>query len=193
MKLRFLVPCLTLALMTIAARAQIGVYVNPVGVHVSSPTSDTGPFSFLGDNVKSGTFYGVNIGGYDDFFHKPKYDLGIDLRDSFSKRNNASLNSFLVGVRVSTKTSRYALRPYLQFSAGLGTTKPPTSTARINRGAYGVLGGVDYTLAKHIDFRVVELGYGWLSTVNSQDFNGVTAPPTSSLFSVSTGLVFRFH
>ncbi len=193
MKLRFLAPCLTLALMTIAARAQIGVYVNPVGIHVSNSTADTGPFAFLGDNVTSRTFYGVNFGGYDDFFHGAKVDVGADLRDSYTKGNNASLNSFLVGLRVLPRLTNTSFKPYAQISVGVGSTKPPTSTVRISRAAYDILGGVDYPLAKHLDFRIVEVGYGSLSTVSSANFNGVTSYPASRLFSVSTGLVFRFR
>ena len=193
MKLRLLVPCLTLALMTIAARAQIGLYVNPVGIHVSNSTPDTGTFAFLGDGVTSRTFYGVNIGGYDDFYHTPKLDAGVDVRDSYTKGNNASLNSFLVGARVAGKLTQYSFRPYLQLSVGVGSTKPPTSTVRISRATYDILGGVDLPIAKHLDFRIFELGYGGLSTISSANFNGTTSIPSSKLFSVSTGLVIRFH
>ena len=193
MKLRFLVPCLTLALMTIAARAQIGVYVNPVGIHVSNSTPDTGTFAFLGDGVTSRTFYGVNFGGYDDFFHGAKASVGVDIRDSYTKGNNASLNSFLVGLRVVPTLANYSFRPYVQISVGVGSTKPPTSTVKISRATYDILGGVDYPLAKHLDFRIVEVGYGSLSTVSSANFNGQTSIPASRLFSVSTGLVFRFR
>ena len=192
MKLRSLVLCLTLALMTIAAHAQVGLYINPVGIHVSNSKADTGPFAFLGDNATSRTFYGVNIGGYYDFFHAAKADVGIDLRDSYTKGNNASLNSFLVGVRVVARPANYSFRPYAQLSVGVGSTKPPTSTVHISRVAYDIFGGVDYPLAKHLDFRIVEVGYGALSTVSSANFNGQTSIPTSRLFSVSTGLVFRF-
>jgi hypothetical protein len=192
MKLRFLVPCLTLALMTIAARAQVGVYLNPVGIHVSNSTPDTGTFAFLGDNVTGRTFYGINLGGYYDFFKGSKADVGLDLRDSYTKGNNASLNSFLVGVRVVPRLTNYSFKPYAQISVGVGSTKPPTSTVHISRATFDVLGGVDYPLAKHLDFRMVEVGYGSLSTVSSANFNGQTSYPASKLFSVSTGLVFRF-
>jgi len=194
MKLRFLVPCLSLALMTIAARAQIGVYVNPVGIHVSNSTPDTGIFAFLGDGVTARTFYGVNIGGYDEFFHGTRLDAGIDIRDSYSKGNNASLNSFLVGGRVVGRFTNSSFRPYAQLSVGVGTTKPPLTTAHISRATYDIFGGVDYPLAKHLDVRIVELGYGGLSTISSANFNGTTTSfPSSKLFSVSTGLVFRFR
>jgi hypothetical protein len=194
MKLRFLVPCLTLALMTIAARAQIGVYLNPVGIHVSNSTPDTGTFAFLGDNVTGRTFYGINFGGYDDLYHATKFDAGLDIRDSYTKGDNASLNSFLVGGRIVGRLVNSSFRPYAQISIGVGSTKPPHSTVHISRATYDVFAGLDYPIAKHVDFRVVEVGYGGLSTVSSANFNGTTSSfPSSRLFNVSTGLVFRFR
>ena len=193
MKLRSLVPCLTLALMTIAAHAQIGVYLNPVGIHVSNSTADTGNFAFLGDGVTGRTFYGVNIGGYDDLYHGDKFDAGVDIRDSYTKGNNASLNSFLVGGRLVGKLANSSFRPYVQLSVGVGSTKPPLSTVHISRATVDIFGGLDYPLAKHVDFRVVEVGYGTLSTVSSANFNGQTAISASRLLNISTGLVFHFR
>jgi hypothetical protein len=193
MKLRFVVPCLILALTALSAGAQVGLYVNPVGIHVSNSSTDSGPFAFLGENASSRTFYGVNIGGYDSFFHGEKIDAGVDIRDSYTKGNNASLNSFLIGARVVGKLANPAFKPYLQLSAGVGTTKPPTSVVHISRGTFDVFAGLDYSLAKHVDFRAVELGYGTLSTVNSSNFNSGTSYPSSTLFSISTGLVFTIR
>jgi hypothetical protein len=56
---------------------------------------------------------------------------------------------------------------------------------------FGVFGGLDYTLAKHVDFRAFELGYGAVTTINSGDFGGPTTFPSSRIFSISSGLVFR--
>jgi hypothetical protein len=211
MKLRFLVPCLAFAVMTLAARAQdnpssvsastgsqinvgstdVGLYVNPVGIHITNSQADTGTFAFLGDNITARTFYGANIGGYVNFFHAQRFDAGVDVRDSIVTGNNARLNSFLVGARFIAKPIAESFKPYLQLSVGIGSSKPPRSPIRLNRAQYGVFGGVDYTLAKHVDFRVFELGYGAVSTVNSGDFGGTQTFPSSRLFSVSTGLVFR--
>ncbi|WP_158944340.1 hypothetical protein [Granulicella sp. S190] len=189
MKLRFVVSSMVLAITSIAAHAQVGLYINPVGINVSNSTADTGTFAFLGDNVTSRTFFGVNIGGYDDFYHGQKVDAGVDIRDSFSKANNASLNSFLIGGRVVAKLQS-AFKPYGQLAVGVGSTKAPTSSVHTSRVQYGIFGGVDYTLASHVDFRAVELGYGGLSTINSTLFNETVTYSSSRLFSVSTGLVF---
>ncbi len=211
MKLRFLVLCLAFALLNITVFAQdnpstvnpstasttgvgagdVGLYVNPIGIGINNPQADSGPFAFLGDNTTSRTFYGANIGGYVNFFHAPKFDAGIDLRDGIVSGNGAHLNSFLVGARVVAKPIAESFKPYLQASIGVGSSKAKTSPIHLNRLQYGIYGGLDYTLAKHVDFRVFELGYGAVTTINSGDFGGTLTFGSSTLFTVSTGLVFR--
>ena len=211
MKLRFLAPCLAFAVMTLAARAQdnpstvsastasttgvgsrdVGLYVNPIGIHITNSTPDSGVFAFLGTGVTSRTFYGAAIGGYVNFYHAQKFDAGVDIRDSIVTANNARLNSFLVAARFVAKPLAEKFSPYLQLGVGVGTSKPPTSPIKLNRFQYGIFGGLDYSLHKHVDFRVVELGYGQVTTINSGDFGGTTTFPSSGLFSISTGLVFR--
>jgi hypothetical protein len=169
----------------------VGLYVNPIGIGIRNSTADTGVFAFLGDNTTKRTFYGAAIGGYVNFFHAQKFDAGVDLRDIIVSSNNARLNSFLVGGRVVAKPIAEKFKPYLQLSVGVGSSKAPHSPIKLNRLQYGIYGGLDYTLSKHVDFRAVELGYGSVSTINSGNFNGLTSFSASSLFSVSTGLVFR--
>jgi len=105
MKLRFLAVVAVVAAFTctITAHAQVGLYLNPVATRISNSVGDTGPYAFLGQNSKSQMFYGVDFGGYYDFFHGTKLNAGFDMRDSIVHGNNAMLNSFLVGVRVSGK------------------------------------------------------------------------------------------
>jgi hypothetical protein len=211
MKLQLLVVCLAFALTNLAALAQdnpstvsastasttgvgstdIGLYVNPIGIGISNSKPDTGVFAFLGDGVTQRTFYGADIGGYVNFFHAQKYDAGVDLRDIIVSGNGAHLNSFLVGGRIAVKPLAEKFKPYAQLSVGVGSSKAPHSPIKINRFQYGIYGGLDYTLAKHVDFRAFELGYGSVSTINSGIFNGTTSFSASSMFSVSTGLVFR--
>ena len=211
MKLQLLVVCLAFALTNLAALAQdnpstvsastasttgigstdIGLYVNPIGIGISNSKADTGVFAFLGDGATQRTFYGAAIGGYVNFFHAQKVDAGVDLRDIVVSGNGAHLNSFLVGGRVAVKPLAEKFKPYAQLSVGVGSSKAPHSPIKLNRFQYGIYGGLDYTLAKHVDFRAFELGYGSVSTINSGNFNGTTSFSASSMFSVSTGLVFR--
>ena len=211
MKLRFLVVCLAIVLMNLPAFAQdnpspvnastasttgvgsgdVGLYVNPIGIGIRNSQPDTGVFAFLGDGTTKRTFFGADIGGYVDFFHAQKYDAGLDIRDVIVSANNARLNSFMVGGRVAAKPIAEKFKPYAQLSVGVGSSKAPHSNVRVSKFQFGIYGGLDYTLSKHVDFRAFELGYGSVSTINSGNFNGAMTFPNSSLFSVSAGLVFR--
>jgi hypothetical protein len=211
MKLRFLVVCLAIVLMNLPAFAQdnpspvnastasttgvgpgdVGLYVNPIGIGIRNSQPDTGVFAFLGDGTTKRTFFGADIGGYVNFYHAQKYDAGLDIRDVTVSANNARLNSFMVGGRVAAKPLAEKFKPYAQLSVGVGSSKAPHSNVRVSKFQFGIYGGLDYTLSKHVDFRAFELGYGSVSTINSGNFNGATTFPNSSLFSVSAGLVFR--
>ena len=115
------------------------------------------------------------------------------MRDDIQHGNNASLNSFLVGLRLAAKPiSFFGLKPYAQFSVGEGRTRPPLSDTHINRLQYGVFVGADKAIAKHVDWRVVEVSYGSVDTISSQTFGGPTKVPAARILGFSTGLVFRF-
>jgi hypothetical protein len=191
MKLRFHVLALLLVITTIGARAQGGLYFNPIFSHVSNSVADTGPFAFLGSGNTSRTFGGVVIGGYYDIFHAPKFSLSLDVRDAIEHGNSASLNSFLVGLRVAAKPTHKSLAPYAQFSFGSGRTKSPVSPIGITKFEYDISAGVDRPLNRHVDWRVVEVGYGSATTVSSYLFNGPVVVPAAKLINFSTGFVFR--
>ena len=180
------------ALTTVAAHAQAALYFNPVAIRASNSKADSGPFAFLGQNSTSQMFYGVNVGGYYTLYQAGKTEVGIDVRDSLTHGNSAVLNSFLVGVRISASPFERPIKPYVVIGGGAGTTRAPTNPRRITRGQYGIFAGADYTLARHIDYRVVEVGYSSLSTVSSDTVGGSSSIPSASLLSVSTGVVFRF-
>jgi hypothetical protein len=196
MKLRYLATVVVLALTTVAAHAQVGVglYFNPLATRASNSVKDTGPFAFLGQNSTSQVFYGFDMGGYYDFFHATNLDTSFDVRYSDMHANNALLKNFMVGLKVSAHPFARPIKPYIQLSAGLGTTKSPNSTVHVSKGTYAVFGGVDYTLAKHVDFRALEIGYGSLTTSSSATVGagGNIAIPATKLVSFSSGLVFRF-
>jgi hypothetical protein len=193
MKLRFLVPAFALALTTIAAHAQVGIYFNPVVSRISNSTADTGSFAFLGDGSTSRIFGGVDFGGYYDFAHYTKTDISVDVRDAIQHGNNASLNSFLVGLRINEKPTTHGFKPYGQFSVGAGRTRSPYSPAHIQKLQYGIFGGIDKELNKRVDWRIVEVSYGSVNTINNQTFNGPTPIPAATVLGFSTGFVFRIH
>jgi hypothetical protein len=195
MKLRLLVPSLALALTTMAAHAQVGLYLNPVVSRVSNSNLDTGPFAFLGQDTTSRIFGGVDIGGYYNFAHLTKADVGFDLRDTIQHGNAASLNSFLFGLKVEAKPMSHGLKPYVQLSVGEGRTKAPLSPIHIGKIEYDIFAGLDKPIAKHVDWRIIEVGYGSVTAISSNSFGGVTPTPigSSQLLNFSAGLVFRIH
>jgi hypothetical protein len=196
MKLRFLVPALVLALSTIAARAQtIGLYLNPVASIITNSKADTGTFAFLGDGATSQRFAGVDFGGYYEFAHYPRFDLSFDLRDTLQYANTSSLESVVAGLRVSSKPlAFYGLKPYGQASIGVGTTRSPYSSEPTNKPQFVLYGGVDKTLNKHIDWRIIEMSYSSLTTTSSAIYDSNTTPiPNATIIGFSTGFVFRFR
>ena len=193
MKLRFLVPALALFLMTIAAHAQFGLYLNPVVSRVSNSTPDTGSFAFLGEGGTSQIFGGVDFGGYYEFAHYPKSNLSFDVRETIQHYSTASFSSFLVGPRLAAKPMAYNLKPYAQLSIGVGTTKSPLSPVKVSKLDYGIYAGVDKPLTKHVEWRILELGYGSVTTVSSNIFGSPKPIPAASVLSFSTGFVFRFR
>jgi hypothetical protein len=192
MRLRFVLPALALAFVTLSAQAQIGLYLNPVATRISVSSPDTGPFAFLGDNTTSRFFGGVAMGGYYDFAHEPGFDFGADVRETIVHGNNASLNTFMVSVRVQAKPMSHGLRPYAQLGVGAGSSKAPLSAVRTTKAQFGIFAGVDYPLGKHVDFRAIEVGYGSVTPVSSGIYNPQLSRPTATLINISSGLVFRF-
>jgi hypothetical protein len=201
MKLRYLATVVVIVLTTVAAHAQdqkpeqgnVGLYFNPIAIRVSNSNADSGPYAFLGQNSTSNVFYGFNLGGYYDLYHQGKLNAGLDARYSDLHANNALLRDFLGGVRVSGQPFG-PFKPYGEIVLGTGTTKAPDATVKVRKLDYAIFGGVDYTLARHVDWRIFEIGYGSLVTVSTATVGAGGPFPTtaSKLINFSAGLVFRF-
>jgi len=194
MKLRFFVPALALALLTIGAQAQGGLYFNPIVTRVTNSVADTGDFAFLGTGSTSRIFGGVMIGGYYEVYHAPKFALSLDLRDEIEHGNNAGLNSLLFSPRFTYLPEKSTFKPYLQIGIGDGRTHSPLNPKPVSKLEAAVLVGVDRPLNRHIDWRVIEVQYGNVQTISSSLINGPTSVPTipnANLFGISTGFVFR--
>jgi len=194
MKLRSLVVAVVLVVAPVVAHAQTGLFLNPIAMRISNSTKDTGLFAFLGQNSTSQMFYGPEFGGYYDFKTPYAFKAGLEMRDAIVHGNNASLNSFLVGVRISGKPFQKPWKPYVEPFIGAGTSEAPTTAIHVTKAQYGVFAGLDYETHHHIDFRAVEIGYSSLKTVSSQTSGGniTTTIPAATVLSISTGLVFRF-
>lgn len=190
MKGKHVVAALAFSLSALAAKAQIGLYFNPVGTRISNSVADTGPFAFLGAGNKSNLFGGVTFGGYYDFYHAEKFDAGVDVRDSIEHGNSANINSFLVGPRITRHYERWS--PYVEVAVGAGRTKSPLSPVHITKLEFDAFAGADYKLTKHVDFRALEVGYGSVNTIASSIYGAKPTIPAAKLLNFSSGFVFRF-
>jgi Outer membrane protein beta-barrel domain len=193
MKFRLLAAVVGFAMVTGAAQAQYGIYVTPIFTDVSTSTPDPGIFAFLGPTTTSRVFKGVGLGAYDDFYHSGKLEAGVDIRGNILRGDGAQLNTFLFGGRVAYKTSRNpAIKPYGQLSIGVGSSKAATNPVHLSKAEYNIAGGVDYAFASHVDWRVVEVGYGSVQTISTGAIAQTGETSTARLVNFSTGLVFRF-
>ncbi len=192
MRLRYVLAAVVLAAVAASARAQVGVYVNPVFTKISNNVSDTGPFAFLGDGATSRNFGGLDFGAYYNISHGPGMKFGVDVRDTTVHSNNAALNIFSVAGRVEAPPLSYGFRPYAEISVGAASSKAQQSQIHTTRGMFGIFAGIDYPLSRHVDFRIVELGYGGVTVQNSYIYGGPNPIGSSRMVQVSSGLVFRF-
>jgi hypothetical protein len=178
MKLRWLTFLLTLAMSTSAAHGQVGIYGNFATLHLSN-------------NGANSWSYGPGGGIYYDFVHLGPIHIGGDLRGNVLWGNQVNYWSGLGGVRVVVKPPLLPFRVYGQGSAGVGGTKASGNVGNLpnsynNKFQWDVFGGTDVTLLPHIDWRVVELGYGRMSGATSG-----TVAPSVGVFTLSSGIVLR--
>jgi hypothetical protein len=195
MKLRYFATVVLLALTTVAAHAQtgqFGFYLNPIGIRASNSYADSGPYAFLGQNSTSAIFYGVNFGLLYDFPSVTKLTFGVDMRDSILHANNAGMNNFLIGPRIVAKPFKRPASVYIEPVVGLGVTRAPGAILHTRKVEYGAYAGLDYTIYKHIDWRVVEIGYTSVETQSSETVGGTAAVPSTAMINFSTGFVFHF-
>lgn len=168
---------------SIAASAQVGIY----------GSFDYTRYTDHSYNATS-SFYGGGVGAYDDFLHLGPIRAGLDFRGDFLAGNNYRYRDVLGGIRVAVKVPVLPIKPYGQFSVGVGG---PAYTGPFAAGisgvqystkfTYEVLGGIDITILPHVDLRAVEVGYGRMTGVSG----GAASNPASTLFSVRSGIVFR--
>ena len=119
-------------------------------------------------------------------------EVGVDLRDVVVHGNNALLNTFLVGPRIAPLlASRPRLHPYVEPFIGVGTSRAPETTVKVNKPQYGVLVGADYDLSKRVGFRVIEVGYSGLTTAGSGTIGASGSQSSSQILTISTGLTLR--
>jgi hypothetical protein len=207
MKLRSIVLALTIALVSVAAHAQSGVFV----------TMDAQQFTQQGiyPAVSVGThgntdrpwIFGPTYGGYYTVTHVPYFNtlpylskvktgpvtVAIDARgDTYRVSEYGSQlarQDGLFGLRVAPRKQFLGTTPYVIGSFGIGHTKIPFATHYTNNMAYQFGIGADRKIAKNIDWRVFEATAGFLG--NYAVNNGAFVGQSNYIISVRTGLVFR--
>jgi hypothetical protein len=180
---------------TAIAHAQFGAYgtvtVNRLAGLQSSPYA-TGAVNDSVDPVGGGG------GIYYDFKTLGPIRLGADLRGTITNSKQGAYTDFrgsgtriystLGGIRAVIHTPILPLKPYVQVSAGLGRSDYGlfTNGAVVvhNNFQFEGFAGVDFRVLPVMDFRIVELGYGGLTSFGT---NGHTYP----IGSLSTGVVFH--
>ena len=176
LRTKLLLPAIALAL-TLAlpkqSHAQIGIYGTLTATHINNPTTTQSNAA----NATNTSYWttGGTIGIYDDFLHLGPLSLGPDLR--YSGASGAKYG--LGGARLALHPPILPFKPYVEALIG-GASASDIYNLRTSAFTYEVLGGVDYTLIPHVDFRAIEIGGGQISDQKR------------SLLTVSSGLVVRF-
>jgi hypothetical protein len=194
---------------TAIAHAQIGVYgtvsVNRLTGIQGSPNAAG---SVVNDSVDP---IGGGAGVYYDFKTLGPIRLGADLRGTItdskqgaytnSRGAGTRIYSGLGGIRAVFHTPYASLKPYIQASAGIGRSDygllTPNTTVTVGGSSAQITGeaihnnlqyegfaGVDFRVLPIMDFRVVELGYGALTSFGT---SGHTYP----IGTISSGIVFH--
>jgi hypothetical protein len=164
----FLLLLLASFIITIAANAQTGIYVEYGGSKIDAPSNDW--------------IYGPTFGLYHDFYSVPLVHLGADLRGStLGISQTTTVTSGMIGPRVSLHPRVLPAMPYLEALGGVGYYDYGNGQGSNTQFEYQFLAGLDVTVLPRLDWRVVDFSYGGLSALN-----GTLHPKT-----VSMGLVLR--
>ncbi len=108
MKLRCVIALLFL-LSPFALHAQFAIYGNLDATHDSFSNSSTKVW-----------LVGPNVGAYYNFVHAGPLAAGVDVRGNLLFGDQYKYRSALVGIRLAVKPPILPIRPYAQFSVGVG-------------------------------------------------------------------------
>jgi hypothetical protein len=126
---------------------------------------------------------GGTFGFYADSFGVPLLRAGIDVRASLIGSGNETLDSYLGGLRVQIHPHVLPLMPYGEALIGAAHVNVGEGIAHVDTTGeeYQLVGGADWTILPHVDWRVVDYSWGHLFNVGD-----AIHPQT-----LSTGLVVR--
>lgn len=183
-KLRAVLVLIALGFCVTAARAQVGAYINFNAQHIDSSArniSDTA--GSLSDGV---WVFGPQFGIYNDFMNLGPVHLGADFRGSILSHGNAKFNNGLGGVRASLHTVALPITPYVEASAGIAGFNYGRKQGMTKVLQYELSGGIDLTVFPRVDWKLVEIGGGGLTTFGKGETGA------NGTFHIATGLAVRF-
>lgn len=147
----------------------------------SSAKAQTGAYiGFTPTSLDHQWVYGPTLGAYFNSHHHAALTWSADVRANFAAGSgSANLENILVGPRLAIHSPGVPIKPYGELLIGLGHAN--VHSVSQTRFEYQLLGGVEYTIAPRVDWRVLEFGYSKLV-----GFDGGLSPK-----SIGTALVFR--
>jgi hypothetical protein len=161
---------LSFSLFPLLLQAQLGVYGSFSAVKLNVPANN----NFL---------YGGTFGAYLDSNHLAVLNYGLDLRGSVTGGGGTSFDFGSIGPRLGVNLHVIPIHPYIEALAGVGHAGfTQFDTNSVTKFEYQFVGGVDYTILPRIDWRIAEISYGGLGSLNGESFH-----PKS----ISTGIVLR--
>jgi hypothetical protein len=202
MKLRSIAILFALAVASVAAHSQAGVYgsfdaeqFTRVGVNVrpdAPGSANTDRPWLLGPTF--GAFYTINHIPKLGTLHTGPIAIGLDARGDIFRGSSIgwpggtySRADALVGLRITPRHLILHMAPYIQGSAGEGHTKLPHALNYTNNWSYQFAIGADRKLKGRVDWRVVEATAGFLGNFVA----GLNANNNNYNITVGTGLVVR--
>lgn len=167
-RILFLLPVLLLGLTPATLRAQARF-----AVYATGGTEKSGL-------QRSGWNTGGTFGFYYGIRHFGPFDFSADVRGDLSH----NIASGILGPRLAAKIPIFPIMPYGEILFGESSYSTQSNSVRnANSFTYRYVGGVDFTLIPHFDWRVVDYSY---SSGISQF--GVNVHPKT----ITTGFVIRF-
>lgn len=194
MKLRSIAIVFALAIASVAAHAQAGIYAtfdaqafNRSGI-AAQPAAGS-------SNSDTPWLYGPTVGAFYTIHRIPKLGelhtgpigIGLDGRGDFMHGSLYDRADGIISLRFTPKKPMHGLSPYIQGGAGIGHTKIPHALYYSNNWSYLLAVGADRKLKGHVDWRVIEASAGFLGNYSSGNGNG----QSNYIINLGTGLTFR--
>jgi hypothetical protein len=205
MKLRSIALVLTVALVSAAAHAQSGLFVTMDAQQFAQEGVNINP-SAGSNNIDRPWLYGPSFGVYYDVSRLPKLGtlktgpvaVGIDARGDIFRRDiygtQIDRMDGMFGLRVAPKKMILRSTPFLYGDFGIGHTKTVFRTHYSNNFVFQFGVGIDTKIQKHIDWRVIDFGGGFLNAyATGYNPTGAGPGPSNYLLTLGTGVVFRFR